>query len=195
MMRSILALAMMVVGGCDRVFATPGPEGPMGPAGEQGAVGPMGPQGIPGPPGVSVSPLAAGSRLTPLPWVGDDGSSAVPGFWDTEREEVCFVQMIDPNPWPPWTWVCAPLITRGGSFVAWEGEDCTGQYAAGSNSYGNVYHMTPAGNIYHAAYEIPAMYTKDAEGKCQKFGGTGPFFAWTPVYQSDFQQGSFAQPF
>lgn len=194
MHRSLPVIALLFASGCSTI-AVEGPQGDPGPPGAPGVDGAPGLDGVDGVDGAPGEPFVAGARLVPLVWSGKDKSlAAVSFFLDTERDEVCSIQIAATYPIEPVTWRCMPPITYGGDLLLWASPDCTGDHAGGANSSGKPCHMTTGNTLYCRAEELPVMYALDGSGACKAWGGVGPFFRWPVVPLDAFEGGDLVQP-
>ena len=138
--------------------------------------------------GPTVGPGGAvgGERLRPLPWLFDDGSSAMSGRWeDTERDEICSIVEL-----PDGSARCLPPHrSQLGMGTVYAGSGCDG--APVSRSPGTGYILDDStGVLYVMTGPAPEAW-KVAEGDCIP-AGEGPWYAWSEIPLSAFVSADLA---
>lgn len=174
----IVALIALLLAAC---AAPPGDTGPQGPPGMPGTAGTDG--------------VVAGSRLTPLYWLGADGSRIASGKWhDGDRDEECSFRDVGIQ--EPGAVRCIPEFVETTGFNVYVDPDCSGEFGwqlyAGGMSFVRV---LPNGRFYEAGEEVAEVYTPTPypDGPCAPYSATeGPFYVWHEVAPQVFVSADLA---
>jgi len=168
--------------GAQGLQGEPGEKGEKGEQGEAGPIGPAGPQGAEGPAGEGAA--TQGARLTPLFWLGEDGSRAWSGEWhDQELMTSCswqFTGLAEPGGYR-----CLPRLgATPKTATAFALPDCTGDRVQAA----------PGVDYLRSTGSDGAFYRRDApaaelfvllNGECLA-AESGEDYTWTSIPPSTF---------